>query len=103
MLGTFVALGIFIVVAVLFILAVLYWRSWNIEGNGLIKAIIFTVLFVAFITGVYICYNAGYLSFIDHPDTLERNGYTYVRSDEPVKVIEHNGYEYYLEEVEKGN
>lgn len=98
MFETLCSLGIFIVIAVLFILAVLYWRSWRIEGDGLIKAIIFTVLFVALIAGVYICYNAGYLNFIDHPDTLERNGYTYVRSHEPVKVIEHNGYEYYLEE-----
>lgn len=98
MLETFVAIGIFVVFAVVFIFAVLYWRSWRIEGCGLIKAIIFTVLFVALIIGAYICNNAGYLNFINHPDTLERNGYTYVRSDEPVKVIEHNGYEYYLEE-----
>lgn len=98
MIETFVALGIFVVFAVVFIFAVLYWRNWRIEGCGLIKAIIFTVLTAAIVIGIFVCNNAGYFNFIEHPDTLERNGYTYVRSDEPVKVIEHNGYEYYLEE-----
>lgn len=104
MIGLMITIVLF---AIFFWASVFCWYVWMDLEYNLAVPVALTVL--AIIAGGIMCtmiYTYCESHFDEHPDTLERNGYTYIRSDKPCeKVIVYNGYEYYLEEEaeEKGD